>query len=183
MEAETAPAVLALYLPGLDLVQHRFLGYAQEASQSEGTALFGEVVARYYRFLDEELGGFLDERPGESRMLLVLSGFGVERLPPWSLRRLLAGSAAREGYHDRAPAGAFFALGGGIRAAGEELPPVHPADILPTFLYYLGLPVGRDMQGRPQVDWFEDSFLGSQPLVYVPSYRRVRARVPAPSPS
>jgi hypothetical protein len=30
------------------------------------------------------------------------------------------------------------------------------------------------MAGRPRIEWFEDSFLGSQPLVYVPSYRRVR---------
>ncbi len=109
-------------------------------------------------------------------MLLVVSGFGVERLPPWSLRRLWAGQAAREGYHDRAPAGAYFALGGGIQGERDELAGIQPSDILPTVLYYLGLPVGRDMHGRPQVDWFDDAFIGSQPLAYVPSYRRMRPR-------
>jgi hypothetical protein len=183
VDAAAPPAVLALYLPGLDLVQHRFLGYAMEAPHSEGTdragVLFGEVVARYYRFLDEELGSLLAGDSGSPRMLLVVSGFGVERLPPWSLRRLWAGQVAREGYHDRAPAGAYFALGGGIQGEGDERAAIQPADILPTFLYYLGLPVGRDMHGRPRVDWFSDTFIGSQPLAYVPSYRGLH---PPPSP-
>jgi len=109
-------------------------------------------------------------------MLLVVSGFGVERLPPWSLRRLWAGPAAREGYHDHAPAGAYFALGAGIRGGQDEQAATQPADILPTFLYYLGLPVGRDMHGRPRVDWFDDAFTSSQPLAFVPSYRGMRGR-------
>lgn len=180
VEAADRPTALALYLPGLDLVQHRFLGYALDAPHGEATdrsgALFGGVVARYYRFLDEELGSFLAGDPGDPRMLLVVSGFGVERLPPWSLRRLWAGRAGREGYHDRAPAGAYFAVGGGIEGERGELAAIQPSDVLPTFLYYLGLPVGRDMHGRPRVDWFDDDFTGSQPLVYVPSYRRMRPR-------
>jgi hypothetical protein len=180
VEAAAPPTVLALYLPGLDLVQHRFLGYAMEAPHSEGAdragVLFGEVVPRYYRFLDEELGSLLAGDSGTQRMLLVVSGFGVERLPPRSLRRLWAGQAAREGYHDRAPAGAYFALGAGIQGERDQLAAIRPADILPTFLYYLGLPVGRDMHGRPQVDWFGDAFIGAQPLAYVPSYRAMRPR-------
>lgn len=180
VDAEAPPTVLALYLPGLDLVQHRFLGYAMEAPHRDGTGradvLFGDVVARYYRFLDEELGSFLAGDAGAPRMLLVVSGFGVERLPPWSLRRLWAGQEAWEGYHDHAPAGAYFALGAGIRGERDELAAIQPSDILPTFLYYLGLPVGRDMHGRPRVDWFDDAFIGAQPLAYVPSYRRMRPR-------
>jgi len=180
VDAANPPTVLALYLPGLDLVQHRFLGYAMDAPHSEGLdradVLFGDVVARYYRFLDEELGSLLAVDSGGPRMLLVVSGFGVERLPPWSLRRLWAGPAAREGYHDHAPAGAYFALGGGIQGGRDEQAATQPSDILPTFLYYLGLPVGRDMHGRPRVDWFDGEFTGSQPLAYVPSYRGMRGR-------
>ena len=181
LDTEDRPAALAFYLPGLDAVQHYFLGYALTAVESEGAdrrdVLYGEVVSRYYRFLDESLASFLDAEEGPRRLLMVLSGFGVERAPPWKLLRVLARGPVQEGVHDRAPSGAYFALGEGI-VQGLDGSAAKPVDVLPTLLYYLGLPVGRDMHGRPRIDWFSDEFVSTHPLGFVPSYRTVRGVPP-----
>jgi hypothetical protein len=44
------------------------------------------------------------------------------------------------------------------------------ADVAPTLLYALGLPVGRDMDGRALTGAFEPAFLAGHPLSFVPSY-------------
>ena len=190
-EETVRPTATLVYLPGLDAVQHRFLGYAFGASFWEGTGrphpAYGDVVARYYRFLDEALAGYLSPEPGESRLLVVVSGFGVDRVPPWSLLvRAVLGNPGGEGYHDRAPAGALFAWGEGVEA-GAQAPAVRPQDVLPTALYYLGLPVARDLDGKPRTDLFGAEFTDAQPLAYFPSYRGVETgwrpeRSPQPAP-
>ncbi len=45
-------------------------------------------------------------------------------------------------------------------------------DITPTILYFLGLPVARDMEGFPRTDIFKPSFTGERPVTYIPSYGR-----------
>ena len=45
-------------------------------------------------------------------------------------------------------------------------------DLAPTILYYLGLPVGRDMDGFARTDWFKPAFTSDKPVTYIPSYGR-----------
>jgi hypothetical protein len=44
---------------------------------------------------------------------------------------------------------------------------------VPTLLYALGLPVGRDMAGTALTGAFEPAFLATHPLGFVPSYERL----------
>jgi arylsulfatase A-like enzyme len=45
-------------------------------------------------------------------------------------------------------------------------------DIVPTILYFLGLPIGRDMDGYVRTDLFERSFSDERPLSFIPTYDR-----------
>ena len=46
------------------------------------------------------------------------------------------------------------------------------ADITPTVLYFLGLPIGRDMDGTARTDFFQPAFTASRPVAFIPSYGR-----------
>ena len=45
-------------------------------------------------------------------------------------------------------------------------------DLTPTILYYLGLPVGRDMDGFARTDIFRTAFTASRPITFIPTYGR-----------
>jgi hypothetical protein len=43
-------------------------------------------------------------------------------------------------------------------------------DLVPTLLYFLGLPIGRDMDGSPRTDIFSRAFNSRQTLTFIPAY-------------
>jgi hypothetical protein len=45
-------------------------------------------------------------------------------------------------------------------------------DVAPTILYFLGLPIGRDMDGYARTDLFQPSFTNERPLTFIPTYDR-----------
>ena len=45
-------------------------------------------------------------------------------------------------------------------------------DLAPTILYYLGIPVGRDMDGYPRTDLFQRSFTLGVPTTYIATHER-----------
>jgi hypothetical protein len=45
-------------------------------------------------------------------------------------------------------------------------------DLTPTILYYLGLPVARDMDGFARTDIFRSSFTASRLITFIPTYGR-----------
>jgi hypothetical protein len=64
-----------------------------------------------------------------------------------------------------------------LLAYGTDVAPGHPpraslVDLTPTVLYYLGLPVARDMDGFARTDLFESSFTASRPVTFIPTYGR-----------
>ena len=63
-----------------------------------------------------------------------------------------------------------MAIGAAVRAARPGRGSV--ADITPTILYFLGLPIGRDMDGTARTDFFEPSFTATRPVAFIPSYGR-----------
>ena len=44
--------------------------------------------------------------------------------------------------------------------------------VAPTVLYFLGVPVARDIDGVARTDLFTQSFTDSQPITFVGSYDR-----------
>jgi hypothetical protein len=169
-----APRLLAVRFPGIDAVGHRFLRYADpdafgDVSEAE-RARFGGVLNQYYGFLDTLVGREM-ERLGPDDLLLVVSAFGMEPLSPGKrVLEIIAGNPQISGTHERAPDG--FVLAFGANVAPGRPPRASVVDLAPTILYFLGLPVGRDMDGFARIDLFTPAFTGDKPVTYIPSYGR-----------
>lgn len=164
----------AVRFPGLDAVGHYFLRYANPSAfgdvSEEERRRYGRVLGEYYGFIDSVVGRAVDTL-GPDDLLLVVSAFGMEPLSPGKrvLERVV-GNARLSGTHERAPDGFLLAFGGAVA-------PSRPArasilDLAPTVLYYLGLPVGRDMDGFARTDLFRPNFTASRPITFIPTYGR-----------
>jgi predicted AlkP superfamily phosphohydrolase/phosphomutase len=169
-----APRLLAVRFPGIDAVGHRFLRYADPAAFGDVSeaerAQFGGVLNQYYGFLDTLVGREI-ERLGPNDLLLVVSAFGMEPLSPGKrVLEIIAGNPQISGTHERAPDG--FVLAFGPSVAPGRPPRASVVDLAPTILYFLGLPVGRDMDGFARIDLFTPAFTIDKPVTYIPSYGR-----------
>ncbi len=169
-----APRFLAARFPGIDAVGHFFLRFADpsafgDVSESERER-YGRVLDQYYGFIDTLVGREMD-RVGPDGLLLVVSAFGMEPLSPGKrVLEMIAGNPRISGTHERAPDGFVLAFGPPV-AAGRP-PRASVVDLAPTLLYFLGLPVGRDMDGFARIDLFKPDFTRNKPVTYIPTYGR-----------
>jgi hypothetical protein len=171
---KSAPRFLAVRFPGIDAVGHRFLRYADPAAFGDVSEAerekFGGVLNQYYGFIDTLVGRELD-RLGPDDLLLVVSGFGMEPLSPGKrVLEIIAGNPQISGTHERAPDGFMMAFGSMVAAGRPNRASV--VDLTPTILYFLGLPVGRDMDGFARIDLFKSTFTSDKPVTYIPTYGR-----------
>jgi hypothetical protein len=74
------------------------------------------------------------------------------------------------GTHERAPDGFLLAYGEAVAAGRYQRGSI--VDVAPTILYFLGLPVGRDMDGYARADIFSRAFTAERPITFIPSHRR-----------
>jgi predicted AlkP superfamily phosphohydrolase/phosphomutase len=165
--------LLAVRYAGLDAVGHYYLRYAipdayGDVSEEERRQ-FGRVLDDYYAYVDSLVGEALSSL-GENDLLLVVSGFGME--PLTFGKRLLErviGDPRFTGTHERAPDGFLLAYGEAVAPARQARGAV--VDVAPTLLYYLGLPVARDMDGVVRADLFTRAFNAQRTITFIPSYR------------
>lgn len=165
---------LAVRFPGIDAVGHRFLRYANPSAfgdvSAEESQRFGRVLQQYYGFIDAVIGGEM-ARLGPDDLLLVVSGFGMEPMSPGKrVLEMVAGNPLISGTHERAPDGFILAFGGPVAPGRASRAAV--VDLAPTILYFLGLPVARDMDGFARIDWFKPAFTSDKPVTYIPTYGR-----------
>ena len=73
------------------------------------------------------------------------------------------------GSHEAAPDGFLMAYGGPV-ARGRQQVRASVVDIAPTILYFLGLPIGRDMDGFARADVFRAAFSETRPITFIPTY-------------
>ncbi len=180
-KTEEQPDVLYFMLDGLNTVETYF--YKFSFPQQFGTIdqdelnLYGPVIEKYYEFYDALIGKYLTGLK-EEELLIVFSPHGIAPLPVWkrSVERLL-GNPRVSAYHEMAPEGVVFFYGRAVRR-GQKARAVRIVDIAPTLLYYLGLPVGRDMDGVPASSFFTDEFVRENPIIYISSYEDFRIRPP-----
>ena len=172
-----APGFLAARFPGIDAVGHLFLRFADpsafgDVSEAERER-FGRVLDQYYGFVDMLVGREI-ERLGPNDLLLVVSGFGMEPLSPGKrVLESIAGNPQISGTHERAPDGFVLAFGPTVEPrALATAARASVVDVAPTLLYFLGLPVGRDMDGFARTDLFKPAFTSDKPVTYIPSYGR-----------
>lgn len=152
---EGAPDLLAVYTTGFDLAAHGFW-IEQEPERFPGASPSGrpelrEVLTRYCRFLDAEIGRLASRAPPDT-VILLSSDHGVTPSPlhpvwPTAHDRegmlLLAGPPIREG----------------IRIEGARL-----QDLAATVAHLLGAPPPPQSQGKVLTDYLTQDFLRSHPL-------------------
>jgi hypothetical protein len=174
LESRGSSPFFALRLEGLDAAGHYYLRQAMPRAfgdvSDDERRKYGQVLEQYYRYVDAVIGGIID-RLGPRDLLLVVSPFGLEPLSP--AKRLLEhsiGNPALSGSHERAPDGFLLAYGRPVKPG--RLPRGAIVDVTPTVLYFLGLPVGRDMDGYARADIFTREFTASRAIAYIPTYER-----------
>jgi hypothetical protein len=158
-----------------DQIAHYFLRYTMPSRfgdvSEDDRRQFGGVLEAHYAMVDAAIGRELGML-GDDDLLLVVSGFGIEPLSIWKriLERLI-GDPEISGTHETAPDGFLMAYGAAV-ARGGPLRRASIVDVVPTILYFLGLPIGRDMDGFARTDLFQQAFTDEHPITFIPSYDR-----------
>jgi hypothetical protein len=174
IETRREARVIAVRFPGIDVAGHYFLRYATPGAfgdvSDEERRQFGRVLDDYYAFIDSIVGSTLRQLDGDD-LLLVVSAFGMQPLTPGKrLLERLVGNPDISGTHERAPDGFLMAFGAAVAPGRPQRASV--LDLTPTILYYLGLPVGRDMDGFARTDIFRNTFTATRPITFIPTYGR-----------
>ncbi len=174
--AATHPVQVTLMrYQSLDSIGHYFLRYAMPAEFGDVTEeekrRLGPTLERHYAMIDEAIGAAMSAL-GPDDLLLVVSGYGMEPLGLGKrLVERLIGDPDVSGTHEAAPDGFLMAYGASV-LRGRRQARSSVVDVTPTILYFLGLPIGRDMDGYAQTDLFQPSFTGERPITFIPTYDR-----------
>jgi len=159
----------------LDPIGHYYLRYAMPSAFGDVTdderRRYGAVLETHYSFIDAAIGRAIDAL-GPDDLLLIVSGYGME--PLGFGKRLLEvaiGDPDLSGTHESAPDGFLMAYGASVVRA-RLLPRGSVVDFVPTLLYFLGLPIGRDMDGYARTDLFQRAYTDERPISFIPTYDR-----------
>lgn len=159
------PALSAVYLRGVDFVQHFFWQYSDPEPfggvPDEDMAAYGEVIDNYYVYTDELIGRLVDAF-GDDVNIIIVSDHGFK-----ARLNLDPGRPQLTGTHD--VAGVFIASGPAFKGAGR-FEDATIFDITPTALAVIGLPIGEDMDGRVLTELIDEQHLAARPVSFIPSY-------------
>ena len=159
----------AVYFRGNDIVSHFFWSYMEpdtwkERPPDEMIETFGPVIDRYYELSDEMIGKLLEFRD-EDTIVIVLSDHGF------------AGHRGYPGFEGDVAMGTdmhreqgTIILSGPDIVPGTSIEGASVLDVTPTVLVLSGLPVGRDMDGKPLVAAIDQAFLARHPVTYLDTY-------------
>ena len=167
-----APRLTALRLEGIDEFGHEFLRDAETDLMRTAPGMEPErsPLDRYFVQVD----GYLERLIGQTEpgdLLIVASGFGMQRTP--LTKRLLArllGQPDMTGTHEDAPDGFLIAFGTNVQPGEGRRGSI--VDLAPTVLYYMGIPIGRDMDGFARTDLFRVIYTQEHPVTYTQTHER-----------
>lgn len=167
--ATRRPRVFALYLQGVDVLSHYYWHYRAEEGfriAEPKRKIYGEVLERYYQYVDHVVGGLL-EAAGEGVAIMVVSDHGFQTFDDlkvrWERGETVEHGGGKGGYpfwHNTG--GVFMAAGPGF-ASGVTLEKASIYDVMPTLLHRMGLPVAGDMPGRVIDEAFAPDFMERNP--------------------
>jgi predicted AlkP superfamily phosphohydrolase/phosphomutase len=175
MSRARPPQVSLTRYQSLDPIGHYFLRYALPSEFGDVTdeerRRLGSVLERHYAVIDDAIGRAMAGL-GPEDLLIVVSGYGMEplRLAKRLIERVI-GDPDITGTHEAAPDGFLLAYGASV-ARGRQQARASVVDVTPTILYFLGLPLGRDMDGYARTDLFQRAFTDERPITYIPTYDR-----------
>lgn len=175
------PQVIYFLLNGLNIVETYFYKYSFPDLfgniDQEDINKYSSIIEKYYQFYDQIIGKYLASLK-EDEVLVVYSPHGIEALPLWKrFVEWLLGNAEVSAYHENAPEGMIFFYGKEI-VRGKNLEGMKLIDITPTLLHYLGLPVGKDMDGIVNSSIFVEEFKVENPILYISSYEEITIKSP-----
>jgi hypothetical protein len=152
--------LFVIYFPGLDIAQNALLGPSAGALATSAVAGRVDALRSYYPFLDRVLGPLVEPATKGQTVLLVTQPGRVQT----STGGLFAVAPV---YRGQVPGDiAFENTPQRVEVAGGA----SPLDVAPTIWWALGLPLSRELAGRPATGLF------SQPPTsvdrYVPTYGR-----------
>jgi len=174
LQERVRPDLSAVRYRGLDVAGHRFLRYAMPRDfgdvSPEERRRYGQVLENAYARVDGIVGRALAAL-GPDDLLLVVSGFGMEPLTVGKrmLERYI-GDPDLSGSHEDAPDG--FMLAFGVAVAPGRKPRASVVDVVPTILYFMGLPVAHDMDGYAVTEVFRREFRDNRPMAFIQTYER-----------
>jgi hypothetical protein len=179
--------LMALYIGGIDVAEHRFWQYAfpdqfvhpPDPKQIEN---FGRVIEDYYIWADRTIGEMLALVPKDASVVIV-SDHGMRAVNTGHLFRKEDRSVYRNSaHHLSAPPGVIIASGGSFRCApaggfpnGKLDPEAIPRlasvlEVLPTILAVKRLPVGEDMDGKPVLGMIDPAKFDPSAIRTVPTH-------------
>jgi hypothetical protein len=174
LEVRRPVRLSAIRFQAIDAVSHMYLRYAQPQDFADvpeaDRQRYGGILDRYYADVDAQIATVVDHlEPGD--LLLVVSGFGMQPVGPveHAVNRVLRDPDV-SGTHAAAPDGFLLAYGSNVQPGRRQRGSI--VDVTPTILYYMGLPVGRDMDGYARADLFAPSLTSSRPITFIPSHGR-----------
>lgn len=159
----------AIYFRGNDIVSHFFWRYMEPDTWKERPAeemieTFAPVIDRYYELADEMVGRLLEFRDDRTIVLLVSDhGFAGHRGYPGFEGDVAMGTNMHREQ-------GTIVLNGPNVVPGAQIEGASVLDVTPTVLVLSGLPIGRDMDGKPLVAAIDDAFLARHPVGYVDTY-------------
>ncbi len=146
---------MGVYYDAIDHFGHGFMKYHPPKSpwiSDQDFELYKDVIEGCYRFHDLMLGVMM-ELAGDDTTIIICSdhGFHPDRLRPQFIPNEPAGPA-----EEHRPFGVVAMKGPGIKK-DELIFGASLLDITPTILTIFGLPLGKDMDGKPLVTAFEET--------------------------
>jgi predicted AlkP superfamily phosphohydrolase/phosphomutase len=175
LERTRPTQVTAVRYQSLDPIGHYYLRYATPSAFGDVTdderRRLGPVLEAHYALIDAAIGRAM-AMLGPEDLLLVVSGYGME--PLGFAKRLLervVGDPDLSGTHENGPDGFLIAYGASV-ARNRNLARGSVVDLVPTMLYFMGLPIGRDMDGFARTDLFQPAFSEAHAITFIPTYDR-----------
>jgi hypothetical protein len=126
------------------------------------------TIDEAYDAIDQDVGRILEQLLPDD-LLLVVSGYRLEPASPFErLRARLVDDAGLAAEANRSD-GFLLAYGRHVSPGRKTVGAI--VDVLPTVLYYLGLPVARDMEGFARTDLFTATLTTERPVSFIRSYQ------------
>lgn len=178
-KSKGSPQLIYFLLNGLNIVETYFYKYSFPdlfgTIDQEEITKYGVIIEKYYQFYDQIIGKYLAALK-EGELLVIYSPHGIEPLPVWKrFIESLLGNPEVSAYHENAPPGAVFFYGKDI-LRGNNIKGMNLIDVVPTLLNYMGLPVGKDMDGIVNTSIFMETFKTENPILYISSYEEITIR-------